>query len=54
MVRVPTGEVDPTGHAPAKLDDFFIDKFEVTNALYKEIHGCWRLSGLEILEVSFQ
>jgi eukaryotic-like serine/threonine-protein kinase len=36
MVRVPAGEVDPTGHAPAKLDDFFIDKFEVTNAEYKK------------------
>ncbi len=36
MVRVPAGKVDPTGHAPAKLDDFFIDKFEVTNAQYKK------------------
>jgi eukaryotic-like serine/threonine-protein kinase len=36
MVRVPAGEVDPTGHEPAKLDDFFIDKFEVTNAEYKK------------------
>jgi eukaryotic-like serine/threonine-protein kinase len=36
MVRVPAGEVDPTGHAPTKLDDFFIDKFEVTNAEYKK------------------
>ena len=36
MVRVPAGEVDPTGHAPVKLDDFFIDKFEVTNARYKK------------------
>jgi len=36
MVRVPVGEVDPTGHAPTKLDDFFIDKFEVTNAEYKK------------------
>jgi eukaryotic-like serine/threonine-protein kinase len=35
MVRVPAGEVDPTGHARTKLDDFFIDKFEVTNAEYK-------------------
>jgi serine/threonine protein kinase/cephalosporin-C deacetylase-like acetyl esterase len=36
MVRVPAGEVDPTGHAPVKLDDFFIDEFEVTNAQYKK------------------
>ena len=36
MVRVPAGEVDPTGHDPIKLDDFFIDKFEVTNAEYKK------------------
>ena len=36
MVRVPAGDVDPTGHAPAKLDDFLIDKFEVTNAEYKK------------------
>ncbi len=36
MVRVPEGEVDPTGHALTKLDDFFIDKFEVTNAEYKK------------------
>jgi len=36
MVRVPAGAVDPTGHAPTKLDDFFIDKFEVTNAEYKK------------------
>ncbi len=36
MVRVPAGEVDPTGHAPTNLDDFFIDKFEVTNAEYKK------------------
>jgi cephalosporin-C deacetylase-like acetyl esterase/predicted Ser/Thr protein kinase len=36
MVRVPAGQVDPTGHAPEKLDDFFIDKFEVTNAQYKK------------------
>lgn len=36
MVRVPAGEVDPTGHAVTKLDDFFIDKFEVTNRDYKK------------------
>jgi len=36
MVRVPAGEVDPTGHALTKLNDFFIDKFEVTNAEYKK------------------
>jgi len=36
MVRVPAGAVDPTGHTPTKLDDFFIDKFEVTNAEYKK------------------
>jgi formylglycine-generating enzyme required for sulfatase activity/dienelactone hydrolase/predicted Ser/Thr protein kinase len=36
MVRVPAGEVDPTGYANTKLDAFFIDKFEVTNAEYKK------------------
>jgi eukaryotic-like serine/threonine-protein kinase len=36
MVRVPAGEVDPTGHAQVKLDDFFIDQFEVTNQEYKK------------------
>jgi eukaryotic-like serine/threonine-protein kinase len=36
MVRVVAGEVDPTGHAAVKLDDFFIDQFEVTNQEYKK------------------
>jgi serine/threonine protein kinase/dienelactone hydrolase len=36
MVRVPAGEVDPTGQANTKLDSFFIDKFEVTNQQYKK------------------
>jgi len=36
MVRVPAGDVDPTGHASVHLDDFFIDQFEVTNAEYKK------------------
>jgi eukaryotic-like serine/threonine-protein kinase len=36
MVRVPAGEVDPTGHAKAKVDDFLIDKYEVTNREYKK------------------
>jgi eukaryotic-like serine/threonine-protein kinase len=36
MVRVPAGEVDPSGHASAHLDDFLIDQFEVTNAEYKK------------------
>jgi eukaryotic-like serine/threonine-protein kinase len=36
MVRVPAGDVDPTGHASVRLDDFLIDQFEVTNAEYKK------------------
>jgi cephalosporin-C deacetylase-like acetyl esterase len=36
MVRVPAGEVDPTGHANMNVDDFLIDKFEVTNRDYKK------------------
>ena len=36
MVHVPPGLVDPTGHIEAKLDDFWIDKFEVTNREYKK------------------
>jgi eukaryotic-like serine/threonine-protein kinase len=36
MVRVPAGEVDPTGHASEKIGDFFIDKFEITNKDYKK------------------
>jgi eukaryotic-like serine/threonine-protein kinase len=36
MVRVPAGEVDPTGHANKKIDDFLIDKFEVTNRDFKK------------------
>jgi eukaryotic-like serine/threonine-protein kinase len=36
MVRVPAGEVDPTGHANMNVDGFLIDKFEVTNREYKK------------------
>ena len=36
MLRVPSDDVDPTGHNRVKLDDFLIDKFEVTNAEYKK------------------
>ncbi len=36
MVRVPAGEADPTGHANMKVDDFLIDKFEVTNREFKK------------------
>ena len=36
MVRVPTGEVDATGRSLVKLDDFLIDRYEVTNAEYKK------------------
>lgn len=36
MVHVPAGRVDPTGHLELKLDDFLIDKFEVTNREYKK------------------
>jgi dienelactone hydrolase len=36
MVHVPAGRVDPTGHFEVKLDDFLIDKFEVTNRDYKK------------------
>jgi len=36
MVHVPAGRVDPTGHFEVKLDDFLIDKFEVTNREYKK------------------
>jgi len=36
MVRVPTGEVDPTGQAKVTVEAFLIDKFEVTNAEYKK------------------
>jgi dienelactone hydrolase len=36
MVHVPAGGVDPTGHFEVKLDDFLIDKFEVTNREYKK------------------
>lgn len=35
MVRVPAGEVDPTGHASRQVDDFLIDKYEVTNGEYQ-------------------
>ncbi|HXN51837.1 MAG TPA: protein kinase [Candidatus Acidoferrum sp.] len=36
MVHVAAGRVDPTGHFEVKLDDFLIDKFEVTNREYKK------------------
>jgi dienelactone hydrolase len=36
MVHVPAGRVDPTAHFEVKLDDFLIDKFEVTNREYKK------------------
>jgi dienelactone hydrolase len=36
MVRVPAGEVDATGRSLTKLDDFLIDRYEVTNAEYKK------------------
>jgi formylglycine-generating enzyme required for sulfatase activity len=36
MVHVPAGRVDPTGHFEVKLDDFLMDKFEVTNREYKK------------------
>jgi dienelactone hydrolase len=36
IVHVAAGRVDPTGHFEVKLDDFLIDKFEVTNREYKK------------------
>ncbi|HKW76894.1 MAG TPA: protein kinase [Terriglobales bacterium] len=36
MVHIPAGKVDPTRHAPAHVDDFLMDKFEVTNRDYKK------------------
>jgi cephalosporin-C deacetylase-like acetyl esterase len=36
MVRVPAGEVDATGRSRTKVDDFLIDRYEVTNAEYKK------------------
>jgi len=36
MVHVVGGTVDPTGHFAVKVDDFLIDKFEVTNRDYKK------------------
>jgi eukaryotic-like serine/threonine-protein kinase len=36
MVHVPGGTVDPTGHFAVKVDEFLIDKFEVTNREYKK------------------
>jgi eukaryotic-like serine/threonine-protein kinase len=36
MVRVPAGQVDPTGHATVNVDDFLIDEYEVTNQQYKK------------------
>jgi len=35
MVHVVGGRVDPTAHFAVKVDDFLIDKFEVTNREYK-------------------
>ena len=35
MVHVPRGSVDLAGNPDVKLDDFFIDKFEVTNREFK-------------------
>ena len=36
MVHVPSGSSDPTQHAAVRLNDFFIDKFEVTNREFKK------------------
>jgi len=36
MVRVPAGEVDTTGRSIMKLDEFLIDRYEVTNEEYKK------------------
>jgi dienelactone hydrolase len=36
MVHVPAGRVEPPWHSGVKLDDFLIDKFEVTNREYKK------------------
>ena len=36
MVHVLAGEVEPPGHDRVRLDDFLIDRFEVTNAEYKK------------------
>jgi predicted esterase/predicted Ser/Thr protein kinase len=36
MVHVPPGEVRVTGIAPMQLDDFLIDKYEVTNLEFKK------------------
>jgi len=36
MVHVPRGSVDLAGNPDVKLDDFFIDKFEVTNREFKK------------------
>lgn len=36
MLHVAAGRVDPTGHFEVRLDDFLIDKFEVTNREYKK------------------
>src|SRR6202171_2501037 len=37
MVHIPAGRVDPTGHFEVKVDDFLIDKFEVSNREYKTL-----------------
>ena len=36
MVHIPPGEVSVFGIAPMQLDDFLIDKYEVTNAEFKK------------------
>jgi eukaryotic-like serine/threonine-protein kinase len=36
MVHVPRGSVDLAGNPDVKLDDFFLDKFEVTNREFKK------------------
>src|SRR6266404_9774133 len=36
MVHVPAGRGDPTGHFEVKLNDFLMDKFEVTNREFKK------------------
>jgi predicted esterase len=36
MVHIPPGEVSVSGLAPTQLDDFLMDKYEVTNAEFKK------------------
>jgi formylglycine-generating enzyme required for sulfatase activity/cephalosporin-C deacetylase-like acetyl esterase len=44
MVRVPGGEFQFRNHPPVQLDDFWLDRYEVTNRQYKEFvdHGGYR------------